>query len=78
MRIESAAVRVAGWILAIAALLGRLPMCSAQQQTLILDNGFAVGPGILRVLPRLDKKGYAGSNETQAAARIAGLDDGLG
>lgn len=77
MRIESAAVRVAGWILAIAALLGRLPMCSAQQQTLILDNGFAVGPGILRVLPRLDKKGYAGSNETQAAARIAGLDDGL-
>jgi pimeloyl-ACP methyl ester carboxylesterase len=49
----------------------------AQQQTLILDNGFSVGPGVLRVLPRLDKKGFAGSNETQAAAKIAGLDDGL-
>jgi hypothetical protein len=49
----------------------------AQQQTLILDNGFAVGPGTLRVLPRLDKKGFAGSNEAQAAAKIAGLDDGL-
>jgi pimeloyl-ACP methyl ester carboxylesterase len=53
------------------------PVAFAQQQTLILDNGFSVGPGVLRVLPRLDKKGYAGSNETQSAARIAGLDDGL-
>lgn len=49
----------------------------AQQQTLILDNGFAIGPGILRAQPRLDKKGYAGSNETQSAARIAVIDDGL-
>lgn len=51
--------------------------CFAQQQTLILDNNFAVGPGILRVLPRLDKKGFAGRNDGQAAAKIAGLDDGL-
>ncbi|MEY2613714.1 MAG: hypothetical protein RL069_2526 [Planctomycetota bacterium] len=49
----------------------------AQQQTLILDNGFAIGPGILRAQPRLDRKGFAGSNEAQAAARIAVIDDGL-
>ena len=50
---------------------------SAQQQTLILDNGFAIGPGILRAQPRLDRKGFAGSNEAQSAARIAVIDDGL-
>jgi len=52
-------------------------LCVAQQQTLILDNNFAVGPGLLRVLPRLDKKGFAGRNDGQAAAKIAGIDDGL-
>ncbi|MCE2810571.1 MAG: hypothetical protein LW850_09225 [Planctomycetaceae bacterium] len=61
----------------VLSLVWNAPCCSAQQQTLILDNGFAVGPGTLRVLPRLDKKGFAGSNEAQAAAKIAGLDDGL-
>ena len=64
-------------LLPVIALFGNAQRCEAQQQTLILDNNFAVGPGILRVLPRLDKKGFAGSNETQAAAKIAGIDDGL-
>ena len=63
--------------LVVLFFLGSAKESFSQQQTLILDNGLAVGPGLLRGFPRLDKKGFAGSNETQAAVRIAGLDDGL-
>ena len=63
--------------LLVLFFLGSANECFSQQQTLILDNGLAVGPGLLRGFPRLDKKGFAGSNETQAAVRIAGIDDGL-
>ena len=67
------------WIVLAAMLLAGpwVDRLIAQQQTLILDNGLAIGPGILRAQARLDKKGFAGSNETQAAVRIAEIDDGL-
>jgi hypothetical protein len=49
----------------------------AQQQTLILDNGFAIGPGALSVKAGLDTQGSAESNEFAAAPKIAVIDDGL-
>jgi hypothetical protein len=52
-------------------------MATAQQQTLILDNGFAIGPGLLSVKPSLNQRGSAESNEFGAAPKIAVIDDGL-
>ncbi len=49
----------------------------SQQQTLILDNGFAVGPGQLSVIASIDVRGSAGSNEAPSAAKISVIDDGL-
>jgi pimeloyl-ACP methyl ester carboxylesterase len=49
----------------------------AQQQTLILDNGFAVGPGALSVKPGLNTRGSAESAEFGSAPKIAVIDDGL-
>lgn len=49
----------------------------AQQQTLILDNGFAVGPGTLSVKPGLNTRGSAESAEFGQAPKVAVIDDGL-
>jgi hypothetical protein len=49
----------------------------AQQQTLILDNGFAIGPGALSAKAGLDTRGSAESNEFAAASKIYVIDDGL-
>jgi predicted esterase len=59
------------------AILLVSPSLRAQQQTLILDNGFAIGPGSLSVRAGLDVRGSAGSNEAPAATRINVIDDGL-
>jgi dienelactone hydrolase len=52
-------------------------VAQAQQQTLILDNGFAIGPGALSVKAGLDTQGSAESNEFGGAPKIAVIDDGL-
>ncbi len=49
----------------------------SQQQTLILDNGFAIGPGTLSTIAGLNTRAAAGGNEFAAAAKIAIIDDGL-
>jgi dienelactone hydrolase len=65
----------AGWFLWFL-LIGH-PWAFAQQQTLILDNGFAIGPGSLSYIAGLNTRGSAESNEFAQAAKVASIDDGL-
>jgi len=63
-----------GFVLCVFLIL---PRAGAQQQTLILDNGFAIGPGALSYKAGLDTRGSAESNEFAQAAKVAYIDDGL-
>jgi pimeloyl-ACP methyl ester carboxylesterase len=80
MQLRDARQRIGGVAKGLLAFISTylLVACAtAQQQTLILDNGFAIGPGALSVKTGLDKQGSAESNEFGGAPKVAVIDDGL-
>lgn len=80
MQLRDARQRIGGianGLLAFISTYLLVACATAQQQTLILDNGFAIGPGALSVKTGLDKQGSAESNEFGGAPKVAVIDDGL-
>ena len=66
-----------GMIAAATAVAIHSSSLVAQQQTIILENGFAVGPGTLSAIAGVNPRGEAGNNQAPAAALVYVVDDGL-